>query len=197
MEHSAEKFVTTFDKSEVSKCMICLDPPCTKACPQHADVGNILKSLYFRNYIGAVDKLSCDCTYCNAPCEKACVLKERSLPVEIHEVLMQVKKNAGLLPVSRIEQVDLSTDICGVKLENPFLLSSSVVASSYDMCKRDVLLRPDGQELHSRPSAAFLSTRPLRGSQLSGITPTLSADSRTSSSSLTTVLKRTCIFSKS
>ena len=90
MEHSAEKFVTTFDKSEVSKCMICLDPPCTKACPQHADVGNILKSLYFRNYIGAVDKLSCDCTYCNAPCEKACVLNEKSTPVDIREVLMQV-----------------------------------------------------------------------------------------------------------
>ena len=34
------------------------------------------------------------------------------------------------------KDVDLSTDICGVKLENPFLLSSSVVASTYDMCKR-------------------------------------------------------------
>ena len=30
----------------------------------------------------------------------------------------------------------LSCDICGVPLENPFLLSSSVVASTYDMCAR-------------------------------------------------------------
>ena len=136
MDHNVEKFVSIFDKSEVSKCMICLDPPCTKTCPQHADVGNILRSLYFRNYIGAVSQLSCDCTYCNAPCQKACVLEERNTPVEIREVLMQVKENAGYLPKSKIAKVDLSTDICGIKLENPFLLSSSVVASSYDMCRR-------------------------------------------------------------
>ena len=30
----------------------------------------------------------------------------------------------------------LQTDICGIPLENPFLLSSSVVASTYDMCAR-------------------------------------------------------------
>lgn len=136
MEHNSEKYAVAFDKSEVSKCLLCLDPPCTRACPQHADIGNILKSLYFRNYIGAVRKLDCDCTYCNAPCEKACVQNYARLPVSIREILMQVKKDAPILPESKIDQVDLSADICGVKLENPFLLSSSVVASSYDMCKR-------------------------------------------------------------
>ena len=136
MDQNIEKYVFALDKSEINKCMICLDPPCTQACPQHADVGNILRSLYFRNYIGAVNKLSCDCTYCNAPCKRACVLSGMKTPVAIDEVLLQAKKNAGVLPVSRIGQVDLSTDICGIKLENPFLLSSSVVASSYDMCKR-------------------------------------------------------------
>ena len=30
----------------------------------------------------------------------------------------------------------LRTDLCGIPLENPFLLSSSVVASTYDMCAR-------------------------------------------------------------
>ncbi len=53
MEHNSEKYVMTFDKSEVSKCMLCVDPPCTGACPQHAEVANILKSMFFRNYIGA------------------------------------------------------------------------------------------------------------------------------------------------
>ena len=135
MDQNIEKYVFALDKSEINKCMICLDPPCTQACPQHADVGNILRSLYFRNYIGAVNKLSCDCTYCNAPCKRACVLSGMKTPVSIDEVLLQAKKKAGVLPVCRIGQVDLSTDICGIKLENPFLLSSSVVASSYDMCK--------------------------------------------------------------
>ena len=136
MDNNSEKYAVAFDKSEVSKCLLCLDPPCTEACPQRADIGNILKSLYFRNYIGAVRKLDCDCTYCNAPCEKACVQNGARLPVSIREILMQVKRDAAVLPESKIDQVDLSTDICGVKLENPFLLSSSVVASSYDMCKR-------------------------------------------------------------
>ncbi|MBR3367069.1 MAG: hypothetical protein IKG66_04670 [Lachnospiraceae bacterium] len=30
----------------------------------------------------------------------------------------------------------LRTELCGIPLENPFLLSSSVVASTYDMCAR-------------------------------------------------------------
>ena len=34
------------------------------------------------------------------------------------------------------DETALETDICGVRLENPFLLSSSVVASTYDMCAR-------------------------------------------------------------
>ena len=136
MKFNSDKYIMTFDKSEVSKCMLCLDPPCTAACPQHADVGGILKSLYFRNYIGAVRKLGCDCTYCNAPCEKACLHNDPKLPVYIQEIFMQVKRDAPVLPASVIDEVDLSTDICGIKLENPFLLSSSVVASSYDMCRR-------------------------------------------------------------
>ena len=136
MEYNSEKYVVTFDKSEVSKCMLCVDPPCTSACPQHADVANILKSMFFRNYIGAVRKLDCDCTYCNAPCEKACVLNTTRLPVGIREILLKLKHDSGILPANILPEVDISTDICGIKLENPFLLSSSVVASSYDMCKR-------------------------------------------------------------
>ncbi len=136
MEYNREQYAMTFDKSEVSKCMLCVDPPCTSACPKNADVGSILKSLYFRNYIGAVSKLDCDCTYCNAPCEKACVLNANRLPVSIRELMLKVMHDSEMLPKSRISRVDLTTEICGIKLENPFLLSSSVVASSYDMCRR-------------------------------------------------------------
>ena len=136
MKNQVEKFVLSINMSEVSKCLLCYDPPCSGACPQHNDVGSILRSLYFRNYKGAVKKLCCDCTYCNAPCEKACVLGENRLPVSIHDILMKAREDAEILPKKVIDNVDLSTEICGVKLENPFLLSSSVVASSYDMCRR-------------------------------------------------------------
>lgn len=43
----------------------------------------------------------------------------------------------GKLEIALPEDEDrLRTDLCGVPLENPFLLSSSVVASTYDMCAR-------------------------------------------------------------
>ena len=125
-----------FGSSEVNKCLLCFDPECTKACPQGADVGGILRSIYFRNPMGAVKKLTCDCASCDAPCEKACALTEKRQPPAIRTVLLNVRRDRHLLPGHRIEKIDLSTDICGVRLENPFLLSSSVVASSYDMCRR-------------------------------------------------------------
>ena len=124
------------DPAEVSKCMLCYDPECSKACPQSADIGGIIRSLYFQDFMNAMRKLSCDCTYCNAPCEKACLLSRDNSQVAIRELLNNVKRDRNLLPKHRIENVDISTDICGVKLENPFLLSSSVVSSSYDMCRR-------------------------------------------------------------
>lgn len=125
-----------FGSSEISKCLLCYEPECTKACPQKTDVGRIIRSLYFKNYLGALKKLDCDCTYCNAPCESACIRNEKKIPVAIRDVFMKMREGADAAPVTKNRSVDLSTRICGVWLENPFLLSSSVVASSYDMCRR-------------------------------------------------------------
>lgn len=126
----------TVDMSEVNRCLLCYQPACTDACPHQIPVGDILRSLYFGNYAGALKKLdSSHCVYCNAPCEKSCVLG-REISVAIRNTFMEAEKNRDSLPVHSIDDVDLTTDICGVKLENPLLLSSSVVASSYDMCAR-------------------------------------------------------------
>ncbi|MCR4962968.1 MAG: NAD-dependent dihydropyrimidine dehydrogenase subunit PreA [Firmicutes bacterium] len=131
-----QEFSFDYDRSEVSKCLLCHEAKCTEACPQKAEVGEIIRSLYFRNPLGAVKKLTCDCVHCDGPCEKACVLGGKKQPVAIRELLIRVGREAPSLPRHKIEEVDLSADICGVELENPFLLSSSVVASSYDMCRR-------------------------------------------------------------
>lgn len=133
----SSSYKLTLDTSEVSRCLLCKDPECEKACPQHGPVGDILRSLYFENYVGAAGKAEkLDCTRCDAPCEKACIVGRKKLPVEVCDIIRALKDDQKALPAHVIEDVDLSTDICGVKLENPFLLSSSVVASTYDMCKR-------------------------------------------------------------
>lgn len=129
--------VLTFNLADISRCVLCTDPPCSRACPQNGPVGSILRSVYFENYYGALKKLgSLDCSKCDAPCEKACVLHRDDVPVHIRQDFMEMSEHRQFLPERLIDETDISMDICGVKLENPFLLSSSVVASSYDMCKR-------------------------------------------------------------
>ena len=127
----------TLDATQVSRCLFCLDPPCTTQCPQQVPVGSIIRSLYFENYRGAAQRITgVDCTNCDAPCERACVLSKTKDPVDIRSILTTFTKDIDVLPTHKIEDVDLSTDICGVQLQNPFLLSSSVVASTYEMCSR-------------------------------------------------------------
>ena len=130
-------YAVSIDSSEVSRCIICHDPVCTGACPQNAPVGDILRSLYFENYLGAAKKIgTTDCTFCNAPCEKACVLSRDGLPVKIRQLNMELRESSGHLPKEKTSKADLSADICGIRMDNPFLLSSSVVSSTYDMCRR-------------------------------------------------------------
>lgn len=135
--NSEREYVFTMDQTEISRCLLCLDPVCSKACPQNVPAGDVLRSLYFENLGGALGQYgSADCTYCNAPCEKACVLGKSKMPVSIREIFLSMKRDEKIIPENRLQEVDLTTDICGIKLENPFLLSSSVVASTYDMCRR-------------------------------------------------------------
>ena len=126
-----------YDISEVNRCLLCLNPKCSEICPRKIDVGGILRSLYFENPEGALKKLGDKtCEGCDAPCEKSCVLSSK-VPVSVKRVLTDLKNQKKSNSYSEsTSNPDLSMDICGVKLENPFLLSSSVVASTYDMCSR-------------------------------------------------------------
>ncbi|MGN0481644.1 MAG: NAD-dependent dihydropyrimidine dehydrogenase subunit PreA [Lachnospiraceae bacterium] len=120
-------------KTEINKCLICHDAPCSKAC-NGTEPERIIRALRFDNlqalFLTVPDENPC--TGCSAPCEDACMAD-----VKIKNIVNGVYEEKLKGEVENVSMdVDLSCDICGVKLENPFLLSSSVVASNYEMCAR-------------------------------------------------------------
>ena len=128
-------------RRDMIECLLCDDAPCTKACPS-LDPAALLRSIWFDNEEGAASGLAAGapvsgsfaCENCPAPCEKSCIrpgsIHIRDLVSRLHE---EVLPEIDEFPE---DENRLKTDLCGIPLENPFLLSSSVVASTYEMCAR-------------------------------------------------------------
>ena len=127
---------TTEPKEKAAPCLLCHEAPCTSACPHGLDPAGILRSVRFENEAGAAMRLPGQdlCARCAAPCQDACLRPDG--PVQIRRVCMALHQEKGRLEELGEKRVDLSSEFCGVKLENPFLLSSSVVASSYEKVAR-------------------------------------------------------------
>ena len=114
---------------EVNKCVFCYDAPCKKIY-KNIDPSRIIRALKFDNKKGAYTLINKDtCFLKNADSNIKCPLN-----VDIDYILKSIVNDNNVL--TNIEDVDISSEICGVKLENPFLLSSSIVGSNYEMCKR-------------------------------------------------------------
>ena len=129
-------FERNLNRSEMLRCALCMDAPCSQACGK-LDPAKLLRSVWFDNEKTAAARLPEEdlCAGCDARCEAACV---RPREVPIRDLLAKLRTEVKpQLEVSLPENEDrLRTDLCGIPLENPFLLSSSVVASTYDMCAR-------------------------------------------------------------
>ena len=123
-------------RSDMIACQLCKDAPCSEACPR-MDPAGALFHIWFDNEDVAALKLPERylCAGCEAPCEKACV-KPGEVPIKkLMGVLIEEVRLKAEIPLPE-EEKRLACDLCGIPLENPFLLSSSVVASTYDMCAR-------------------------------------------------------------
>ncbi|MBQ6077076.1 MAG: NAD-dependent dihydropyrimidine dehydrogenase subunit PreA [Clostridia bacterium] len=123
-------------RSDMIRCALCHDAPCSDVC-KACDPAALLRSIWFDNEQAAALRFpaSDPCIVCGAPCEAACVrsgeVPIRSLLTRLHEEVRPYLDE----PMPKDASI-LETELCGIPLENPFLLSSSVVASTYDMCAR-------------------------------------------------------------
>ena len=130
------QYETGIPMGEVFRCLLCDHAACSQACPCGQDPAALLRSLRFENPVGAAAKLNNHymCADCSAPCEGACVQKTN--PIHIRRVLTALHEDSLAWEQIPETAVDLSCDFLGVHLENPFLLSSSVVASTYEKIAR-------------------------------------------------------------
>lgn len=120
-------------RKNIVSCMLCAEPKCSAACPKALDPARQLRRIWFDNEAGVASCLreSDSCADCEAPCVSEC-------PVEaaIPKILGKLKSEADIFQSVEPKAELMRSEICGIPLENPFILSSSVVASSYEMCAR-------------------------------------------------------------
>ncbi len=129
-------FTRQIYRSDMLRCALCSSAPCSAACGR-LDPAKLLRSIWFDNEKAAAACLpeSDACRDCPAPCEDACV-RPHEVPIRALVERLQSEIRPRLDLTGPADEARLRTELCGVPLENPFLLSSSVVASTYDMCAR-------------------------------------------------------------
>ncbi|MBP3255607.1 MAG: NAD-dependent dihydropyrimidine dehydrogenase subunit PreA [Clostridia bacterium] len=119
-----------YNKLEVHKCICCYDAPCSKLY-KNINPERIIRAIKFDNIKGARSLIRNEekCFEKDSTCNQKCPLN-----VNIDKIIKDLINETD--KIENIEDIDVSTEICGVKLENPFMLSSSIVGSTYEMCKR-------------------------------------------------------------
>lgn len=127
-------------KSETGRCLLCHNAPCSKVCKKNINVSNVIRSLRFENYTGALKKIGAgsECADCNAPCMNECIRSKIDAPINIKEIftkadIMFSQEKNSVKKDKPETKADLSVNFCGIDCENPFFLSSSVVGSNYEM----------------------------------------------------------------
>ena len=114
-------------REESARCLLCENVACTKACPKRYDPASMIRAVRFENAECAAKAIHPElCAGCDGSCEKACIHPD--YPIRIRRIA------AALPDCGYTDEPSLAIDFMGVKCENPFFLSSSIVAGNYEMC---------------------------------------------------------------
>ncbi len=113
---------------EASRCLLCHDAPCAKACG-NGDTARALRAVRFGNEALAREWVA-QCTEHDLErAEQACLHYDR--PIRIVEMVRQLPPAP-----QRRELPSLGIDFCGIHCENPFFLASSAICTNYEMVAR-------------------------------------------------------------
>ena len=115
-------------EEEASRCLLCNDAPCSKACV-NGDPARAIRAVRFGNAALAKQWIK-DCDeLCLAQAQEACIHYDR--PVRIGEIAHNLPEN-----ITCDKLPSLEIDFCGLHCENPFFLASSSICTRYEMVAR-------------------------------------------------------------
>ncbi len=111
---------------EASRCLLCQDAPCTKAC-KTGDPARAIRAIRFDNHKPALRWVK-DCSDADLEAaEQACI--HYNWPIRIKEMIRSIHDD----DVDDSNYPSLAIDFCGIHCENPFFLASSAVCTNYEM----------------------------------------------------------------
>lgn len=114
---------------EASRCLLCQEAPCSKAC-KTGDPARAIRAIRFDNSKTALRWVK-DCSDADLErAEQACI--HYNWPLHIKEMLRSIQEDE----VDDSHYPSLEISFCGIKCENPFFLASSAVCTNYDMVVR-------------------------------------------------------------
>jgi len=115
---------------EASRCLLCVDAPCSKVC-KNGDPARAIRAIRFGNHKWTAPWTSSLTDAELQAAEEACIHYDR--PIRIRE-LLQAAPSAPAPAASALPS--LAIEFCGIPCENPFFLASSAVCTNYEMVAR-------------------------------------------------------------